>query len=77
MTASELKYSHETNNPDSCYFSRASMKFFGDTMANYGVKHHKKDGYYELHRKKPVKYGNQSSAYFDDKSFARVFINEG
>ncbi|CUR44225.1 hypothetical protein VCM_00006 [Pseudomonas phage VCM] len=38
MTPSELKYNVQTNNTESHYFDRSSMKFFGDTMANYGVR---------------------------------------
>ena len=35
MTPSELKYNVEETG--SHYFERSSMKFFGDTMRNYGV----------------------------------------
>lgn len=38
MTPSELKYQVQTNSTESLYFERSSMKFFGDTMANYGVR---------------------------------------
>lgn len=38
MTPSELKYHIENTGRDSHYFDRKSMKFFGDTMANYGVR---------------------------------------
>lgn len=38
MTPSELKYQVECNGSDSYFFDRKSMKFFGDTMANYGVR---------------------------------------
>jgi hypothetical protein len=37
MTPSELKY-HVEENTDSYFFDRKSMKFFGDTMKNYGVR---------------------------------------
>ena len=36
MTKSDLKY-HVTE-AGSLYFTRKSMNFFGDTMANYGVR---------------------------------------
>lgn len=36
MKASELKY--HVSQTDSHFFDRSSMKFFGDTMANYGEK---------------------------------------
>lgn len=38
MTPSELKYQVQANNTESHYFTRDTMKFFGDTMANYGVR---------------------------------------
>lgn len=38
MTPSELKYQVENRGTESRYFDRLSMKFFGDTMANYGVR---------------------------------------
>lgn len=38
MSPSELKYNVQTKNTESHHFDRSSMKFFGDTMANYGVR---------------------------------------
>lgn len=38
MTPSELKANVQSNNTESHYFTRGTMKFFGDTMANYGVR---------------------------------------
>jgi hypothetical protein len=65
------------------------MKFFGDTMSNYGVRsatiktNWDKNGNYtvngvevevwELYRRHAVKHGLDSSAYFDKQTFARVF----
>lgn len=37
MNASELKFKHELHSPESFYFSRDTMKFFGDTMSNFAV----------------------------------------
>jgi len=37
MTASELKFNHELNYPESPFFSRETMKFFKDKMSNFGV----------------------------------------
>jgi len=37
MTASELKYKVEQAGHEPFFFSRDTMKFFGDTMKNYGV----------------------------------------
>jgi len=39
------------------------MRYFGDTMRNYGVRH-LPDGVVELYRRRPVKYGNQASSYW-------------
>ena len=38
MTPSDLKFHVQQANGDSHYFDRTSMRFFGDTMANYGVR---------------------------------------
>lgn len=37
ITVSQLKALHEKHSPDSCYFDRDTMKFFGDTMSNLAV----------------------------------------
>lgn len=37
-TASDLKYYVEQAGHDSHFFTRKTMKFFGDTMKNYGVR---------------------------------------
>jgi hypothetical protein len=78
-TASDLKYAHESAHPGSAFFSRESMKFAGDKMSNYGlrratVKRHSGDVVecFELYRRRPVKHGLQSSAFFDCVTFARV-----
>lgn len=70
MTPSQLKYNHELLNPNSYYFTRNTMKFFGDTMKNYGVKTH--SDYYELYRKQPVKHGIKNNAFFDKVSFIKL-----
>lgn len=69
MTASELKYNAKEAAP--YFFDHKSMKFFGDTMKNYGVRSNtintptrKNIMVWELYRKKPVKCGNQSSTFF-------------
>ena len=67
MTPSDLKYHHERLNPGSHFFDRDTMRYFGDTMGNYGVITH--DDCYELRRKKPVKNGLQRSNYFDKVTF--------
>lgn len=73
-TASDLKHWHELLDPSSSYFSRDTMKFFGDTMKNYGIRHH--EMYIELYRKKPVKGGLNSSSYFTRKNLKRIFIQQ-
>ncbi|MNC14377.1 hypothetical protein D3C75_621530 [compost metagenome] len=87
MKASELKYHVEQT--DSNYFDRKSMKFFGDTMANYGVRsdtiqsHYNEAGdwveggvmveVWELYRKRPVKHGLKDSVYFSKATYEKVF----
>jgi len=70
MTSSELKYKYEANNPHGFFFTRETMRFFGDTMRNYGVVTHKDS--YELHRKTPVKHGNNNSAFFTKNNFKLI-----
>lgn len=87
MNASELKYHVEQTGSN--FFSRDSMRFFGDTMRNYGVRsatvkthYDEQDNYtedgitievWELYRRHPVKHGLTKSAYFDKKTFCRVY----
>jgi hypothetical protein len=80
ITASDLKYQHELSQGGN-FFSRASMKFFGDTMGNYGVRAatvtvKRSNGElvecYELYRRKPVKCGLWDSAYFSCSTFERI-----
>jgi hypothetical protein len=57
------------------------MRFFGDTMSNYGVRSSKiirqfdniNVECWELYRKNPVKYERQKSAYFNKESYKREF----
>ena len=79
MTKSELKQNVESTG--SCYFERKSMKFFGDTMANYYVpKNPVKIKTYansivdcwELKRRKPVRHRLSDSAYFSCADFCRI-----
>ena len=72
MTPSDLKYLHERKCPESSFFSRDSMRFFGDTMRNYGVYSATLayadgsdpiDGFV-LYRKTPVNNGLQSDHCF-------------
>lgn len=90
MTPADLKY-HVEQGQDRFFFTRETMRFFGDTMRNYGVRDGGKIPYHwddtgnnyseepryieiwELYRKHPVKHGLRDSAYFDKKTFKRVF----
>jgi hypothetical protein len=75
MTVSVLKYLYERNNPEGHYFDRKTMRFFGDTMANFGVR----DGgkvktltdngveevaVWELYRRRPVNGLHGFAAFF-------------
>jgi len=79
MTASELKFNVERGS-DRFFFTRDTMRFFGDTMANYGVRSatiETRSGIvtevWELYRKRPVKDGRKDSAYFSKETFSRLF----
>ena len=81
MNASDLKRQHEIHNPNSHFFDRSSMKFFGDTMGNYYVPvkkqtivTHSGESHecYELQRRHPVEAGLGTSAWFDTTTFERV-----
>lgn len=79
-TASDLKAFVESSGNCPYFFDRKTMKFFGDTMRNYGVRGPVDVETYsqgvvkcwELYRRHPVKHGLQDSAYFDCETFARV-----
>lgn len=93
MNVSELKAKIESRGTESHFFDRKTMRFFGDTMRNFGARkvviksQFDSSGTYhengierevwELYRKRPVKAGNQSSAYFDVNTFNRVFSMKG
>lgn len=62
MTPSELKRKYQEANPDGHYFDRSTMRFFGDTMQNYGVRRYGSG--WELYRRNPVKEGFSGSEYF-------------
>lgn len=69
-TPNDLKFWHLEKHPDSHFFDRKTLQFFGDTMANYGLKKHSK--YYELLRKRPVKHGLFKSHFFDRETLEHV-----
>ena len=81
MTPSDLKYAIINHNPCSLFFARKTMKFFGDTMANYGVRAKPvtvvtsrgiEHTCWELYRRKPVKFGDRDSVFFDTTTFLRT-----
>lgn len=61
------------------FFTRASMKFFGDTMRNYGTRAAIVGDRVavELYRRRPVKNGLRDSAYFDATTFERIHRDAG
>ena len=75
MTPSELKYNVESRGETSHFFDRKTMKFFGDTMANFGVRSAERNGVecWELYRKRPVKNRLNTSHFFDKRDFRIVF----
>jgi hypothetical protein len=79
MNASELKYHIEQTGREQYFFTRETMRFFGDTMRNYGVRSATVTGYdgkpvecWELYRRHAVKHGNDRSAYFSKADYQRV-----
>ncbi len=84
MTASTLRSHVESSGKAPYFFDAKTMRGFGDTMKNYGVCDtgiiESWTGFYdcwELYRRKPVKCGNQASAYFDKITFRKVNIKKG
>ena len=79
--ASDLKYHVEQSGNEQHFSTRQTMKFFGDTMRNYGVRQPRlittvlgeSVMCYELYRRRPVNGGSQSSAFFCAETFKRVF----
>jgi len=77
LTPSGLRAELLARNSESRFFSRENMRFAGDTMRNYGVRLTTiNDGVqvFELYRRRPVKHGLQSSAYFTADTFTQTWI---
>jgi hypothetical protein len=79
MNASELKYQIEQTGREQYFFDRKTMRFFGDTMRNFGVRSATVTGFdgkpvecWELYRRRAVKHGNDKSAYFSKADYRRV-----
>lgn len=66
LTPAELRYlvMHLTN---SKFFDAKTMKFFGDTMRNYGVRD--AGTHWELYRRHAVNGGLTASTYFDKVTY--------
>jgi hypothetical protein len=80
MTPSRLRDLHLELHPESHFFTRRTMAFFGDTMANYAVAREpvtfadysgEPVTCWQLRRKRPVKHGLSASAYFNVETFKR------
>lgn len=88
-TASDLRDFIESTGRDSHFFDRKTMRFFGDTMKNYGVSKvtirvsYDKDGNYieegeqieawELFRRRAVKHGLHDSRFFRADNFHQAY----
>ena len=88
MTPSQLKFHVQQTQTEKHFFDRETMKFFGDTMKNFGVRStfinahiYNASGDYcgsaekevwELYRKRAVKHSLKGSHYFDKVSFEAV-----
>jgi len=84
MTSSELKQLYESNNPAGYFFSRRTMRFFGDTMSNFSVRDAGKvksmteNGIeevdaWELIRRRPIHGMHGHCAYFSKDNGQEVF----
>ena len=78
MTASQLKFYHELHHPNSYFFTRETMRCWGDKMSNFGCINTKLNDIdvYCLYRKKMIsaqhKYLMDSHYYFDAQTFRRI-----
>jgi hypothetical protein len=73
ITASELKRQVTEKRPNFPFFSRKTMAFFGDYMANYKVEDSGDN--WKLVRKAPVKCGLSAPCYFDKITLKVVYID--
>lgn len=88
-TPSDLKFALSQRNKDSHFFERSTMKFFADTMKNFGLRrttiiccwdvagNYHPEGIevdvIELYRKKPVRLGLYTSSYFRQDNLKFIF----
>jgi len=71
MTPSKLKAAILAAWPESHFFDRATMRFWGDTMANFGCRD--AGDAWELYRKRPITDGIAHSHFFDKKTLREVY----
>lgn len=86
MTPADIKYWLSQRDPKSHFFDRSTMKFFGDTMANYGVRSKpvvitnyldEEHTCWVLYRKKPATVSKlKSDTYFDTTTFQVIHSKE-
>ena len=75
MTPSQLKY--KVDQTGSHFFTRASMKYFGDTMKNFGLRSYDENTW-ELYRKSLRGTQQTVSFFFDKTTFKRKhMISDG
>lgn len=72
MTPSELKRRYKHLRPDGHFFDRDTMRAWGDTMQNYGVRD--AGDCWELYRKRPVKEGRDASTFFSKHTMQIDYI---
>ena len=80
-TASDLKHHVQSAGHESFFFDRGNMRFFGDTMRNYGIRQPREittntgetAQAFELFRRRPVRHGLKESAFFCASTFRRLF----
>lgn len=79
LTPYELKYKILAADPTNHFFDYKTMRFFGDTMKNFGCRIAvikiigETKEVYELYRIKAVKGRLKSSFFFDPETFKKVY----
>ena len=71
MKASKLRALHMQNSPDSHFFARDTMRFFGDTVRNFGVKK-QESGEWLLFRKHKTRQSAAGTGYLFSNDFRFV-----
>jgi len=81
MDTKKLRAAVEAAGHDPHFFTPSAMRFFGDSMSNYGVRASPVTVHgfrgpvlcWALYRRKPVKNGVKADTYFCCDTFRRVF----